>query len=435
MPFYDENGNIVANGEHTRGDGAGILTFSTLSELQAALPNGSHSPVWVSSEKTWYHWNPSSVADTTAPNNITGLAVSNFAYNALTLSWTASNSLDVAGYRVYNGSTLIGSPTSSPFNVTGLNPQTAYTFFVKAIDSSNNLSSGVNVDATTPATPADTTPPANVASVSTSNLAETSVTLTWTASSSGDVSGYDIYNGSTFITTVTVLTYNVTGLTASTQYTFWVKARDAAGNVATGTSTTATTAAVAVTAITSDGFTGTDGTTVGGRATDIYNGGTAKTWTTQNGSSWAISGNKLSITSTTTADAIITLDSGVSDCTVQGTFSTNGATADDNPRLYFRFTDMTNHFLVQATDTNYQLFRKMPSYTLKQSSTGITPANGDIVKVVLLGSSIQVYINGTLAITDTDTNLTTATKHGFGANGDTAHMAAFRFDDFNVTTS
>ena len=185
------------------------------------------------------------VPDTTAPNDVTGLTVGNLGYNSLTLSWTASNSSDVAGYRVYNGSTLIGSPTGVSFNVTGLSASTAYTFTVKAIDASSNLSTGVSVNPTTTAVPADTTPPANVASVSTSNMAQTSVTLTFPASSSGDVSGYDIYNGSTFITTVTVLTYNVTGLTASTQYTFWVKARDSAGNVATGTSTTFTTSSAA----------------------------------------------------------------------------------------------------------------------------------------------------------------------------------------------
>jgi chitodextrinase len=40
-----------------------------------------------------------------------------------------------------------------------------------------------------------------------------------------------IYQGSTLKATVTSTSYAVTGLTASTAYTFSVKAKDAAGNV------------------------------------------------------------------------------------------------------------------------------------------------------------------------------------------------------------
>lgn len=91
----------------------------------------------------------------------------------------------------------------------------------------------------------DTTPPNNVTNLVTSNMTQTGVTLTWTASNSTDVASYDIYNGMTFITNVTGTTYNVTGLSASTQYTFNVKAKDVSGNVASGTSVTVTTSAPA----------------------------------------------------------------------------------------------------------------------------------------------------------------------------------------------
>jgi chitodextrinase len=45
------------------------------------------------------------------------------------------------------------------------------------------------------------------------------------------VTGYQVFNGSTLVSTVTGTTATVTGLNASTTYTFTVKARDAAGNV------------------------------------------------------------------------------------------------------------------------------------------------------------------------------------------------------------
>ena len=70
-----------------------------------------------------------------------------------------------------------------------------------------------------------------------------SVSLTWTASTDNvGVTGYDIYRGSTLAGTTATTSFTDTGLTASTQYTYTVKARDAAGNVsAASTAVTATT--------------------------------------------------------------------------------------------------------------------------------------------------------------------------------------------------
>ncbi|WP_235604505.1 GEVED domain-containing protein [Flavobacterium covae] len=45
------------------------------------------------------------------------------------------------------------------------------------------------------------------------------------------VTGYEIYQGTTLLGSITSKTYNVTGLTPSTTYSFTVKAKDAAGNI------------------------------------------------------------------------------------------------------------------------------------------------------------------------------------------------------------
>jgi chitodextrinase len=188
----------------------------------------------------------SSSADTTPPANVTNLTTANITQTGLTLNWTASASGDVASYDVYNGSTFLANVTGITYNVNGLSASTAYTFWVKAKDASGNSATGTSVGATTSAPVADTTAPSNVTGLSTSSLTQTGVTLTWSAATDNvAVTGYEVYNGATLVTTVSALTYNVTGLTASTQYTFTVKARDAAGNVASGTSTTFTTSAVA----------------------------------------------------------------------------------------------------------------------------------------------------------------------------------------------
>jgi len=217
--------------------------YNTLADLQAAYPNGTNQPAWVIADNGWYYWSGTGTGDTTAPNNVTNLTASNITSSTLTLSWTASTSTDIASYDVYQGSILLGNITGTSYNVMGLTQNTSYTFTVKAKDTSGNVAIGTSVTQLT-ATPADTTPPNDVANLTTSNLSTTSVILNWTASTSTDVASYDIYNGATLITNTINTSYTVTGLTASTQYTLTVKAKDSSGNVATGTQVTFTTTAV-----------------------------------------------------------------------------------------------------------------------------------------------------------------------------------------------
>ena len=77
----------------------------------------------------------------------------------------------------------------------------------------------------------DTTAPSIPLNLSSNAKTTTSVSLTWSASTDTiGVTGYEVYNGSTLITTTTATSYNVTGLAASTTYSFSIKAKDAAGN-------------------------------------------------------------------------------------------------------------------------------------------------------------------------------------------------------------
>ncbi|MGW6443345.1 fibronectin type III domain-containing protein [Lentzea sp. NPDC055074] len=77
----------------------------------------------------------------------------------------------------------------------------------------------------------DTTAPSAPANARSTGTTASSVSLTWDASSDNvAVTGYDVYNGSTLATTVTGTTATVSGLKADNDYTFTVKAKDAAGN-------------------------------------------------------------------------------------------------------------------------------------------------------------------------------------------------------------
>ena len=172
-------------------------------------------------------------SDTIAPSTPTNLTASGTTQTSTNLSWTAStDNVGVTGYNVYRGTTLLTTVTGTTYTATGLTASTAYTFTVRARDAAGNLSAASNTaNVTTLANTTDTTAP-STPTLSASGTTQTSTNLSWTVSTDNvGVTGYNIYRGTTLLTTVTGTTYTVTGLTASTAYSFTVRARDAAGNL------------------------------------------------------------------------------------------------------------------------------------------------------------------------------------------------------------
>lgn len=77
----------------------------------------------------------------------------------------------------------------------------------------------------------DTEPPTAPANLTASNVTSATVDLSWSAATDNvGVTGYNIYNGATLVTTVSTTSHTVTGLSPNTSYTFTVRARDAANN-------------------------------------------------------------------------------------------------------------------------------------------------------------------------------------------------------------
>ncbi|MFG1945835.1 carbohydrate-binding protein, partial [Nonomuraea sp. NPDC048826] len=77
----------------------------------------------------------------------------------------------------------------------------------------------------------DTQAPSVPANLRSTGVTSTSVSLAWNASTDNvAVTGYEVYRGSTLITTVTGTSHTDSGLSADTAYTYTVRARDAAGN-------------------------------------------------------------------------------------------------------------------------------------------------------------------------------------------------------------
>ncbi|WP_109300870.1 M14 family zinc carboxypeptidase [Aquimarina sp. AU474] len=94
----------------------------------------------------------SSTPDNEAPSAPTNLVTSNITSSSITLSWEASSdNIGVVGYDVYQGTNLIDSTTGSGLIsvVSGLTPNTAYSFTVVAKDGAGNTSASSNTASAT----------------------------------------------------------------------------------------------------------------------------------------------------------------------------------------------------------------------------------------------------------------------------------------------
>ncbi|MFD0672790.1 fibronectin type III domain-containing protein [Cohnella sp. GCM10027633] len=177
-------------------------------------------------------------SDTTAPSAPANLSSPSKTSTSVNLSWSSStDNVGVTGYDVYNGSTLAGTTAGTTFTVSGLSPNTAYSFTVKAKDAAGNASAASGALSVTTNAAADTTVPSAPTGLSSPSKTSTSVNLSWTASTDNvGVTGYEIYRGGTLATTSTGTSATVSGLSPSTTYSFTVKAKDAAGNLSAASS-------------------------------------------------------------------------------------------------------------------------------------------------------------------------------------------------------
>ncbi|MFD0202033.1 MULTISPECIES: cellulose binding domain-containing protein [Saccharothrix] len=122
----------------------------------------------------------------------------------------------VATNREYNGT--VGVNATASFGFVGTGPGAP-------------LNCTVNGAPCTGGGGGDTVAPSAPGSLRVTGTTSNTVSLAWTASTDNvGVTAYDVYRGSAVATTVSGTSATVTGLNASTAYTFTVRARDAASN-------------------------------------------------------------------------------------------------------------------------------------------------------------------------------------------------------------
>lgn len=133
------------------------------------------------------------------------------------------------------------------------------------------------------------------------------------------------------------------------------------------------------------------------------------------------------------AGGIASIESGVADCEISLTVANIGSGGSAVAGIAFRYSS-AGHWRAFSDLPNNQFtlqkFVAVPTSLTTEGTYAAAPQNGDVIKVVLLGSSIKVFINGIQRISVTDASFSQETRHGlYLGNNNT-----MRLDDFSVKT-
>jgi alkaline phosphatase len=180
------------------------------------------------------------VTDNDAPSKITDLTATAVVGGNINLAWSAAtDNIGVVSYNVYRDIAAITSPDPAKRIATGVtgnsysdSPSADGTYFyaVTGLDAASNEGAVSN----SPSVTLDVTPP-TISAVASSNVTDSSATVTWTTDELSDsVVRYGINkppaSSSSEAAIVTGHSIAITGLSAGTTYYYEVQSKDAAGN-------------------------------------------------------------------------------------------------------------------------------------------------------------------------------------------------------------
>lgn len=191
--------------------------------------------------------------DTTAPSVPANLSSPSRTSTSISLSWSASTDnpggTGVAGYDVYRGTSLIGSPAGTSYTDSGLTPNTAYTYRVRARDVATNASAQSGpVTVTTNSSGTCTTVPSVPSGLNSPSQTTNSISLGWGNVAAGPncTIRYRVFRGGAQQGEVTTNSFTNSGLSPDTNYSFTVAAVSEAGASAQSAPVTARTRPVIV---------------------------------------------------------------------------------------------------------------------------------------------------------------------------------------------
>lgn len=375
----------------------------------------------------------------TAPGAPTALSATPANAQAV-LSWTAPTSNGGAAITDYivqistdSGSTWStfadGTSTATTATVTGLTNGTTYAFRVAA---ANSVGTSV-YSSTATATPTATATAPGAPTSLTATPGNAQAALSWTAPASNGGSAITDYlveyqpsggSWSTFADgTSTASTATVTGLTNGTAYAFRVSAVNAVGT-GTASTTASATPATPATAV-ADNFNRSDGS-LGTTSTG------SKTWEFSGSSTaWTITSNQARFSSSTACNALV--NTGIADnYDLQMTAVSASAGTQYPLAIAVRGTSASSFLLLYRNNTANSWALQNSDGTAVQAFTYTTDlVANDVVRVRVAGTTIALYVNGTLVNTWTASTHNTAADTYQGIQGG-ANIPT-TVDDFSVT--
>lgn len=164
-------------------------------------------------------------------------------------------------------------------------------------------------------------------------------------------------------------------------------------------------------------------------ATGLDTSSAGQPWT-MHASVWGISSNRAYTASG--AGAVASVATSTSNQDVRVTLTTLG-TASQYIGVVARMADISNHYWADCDTAGFRLFKRVANVaTSVATTTAFVPAAGDVLRLVVTGSTQQVYRNSTLVLSASDTALATGVRAGLR---NAIPSTTARFDNFEVRSA
>jgi hypothetical protein len=156
----------------------------------------------------------------------------------------------------------------------------------------------------------------------------------------------------------------------------------------------------------------------------VFSQDSTKVWTPQL-NTWGISGNAAYITTSANGRATVP---GSADGSVGVTLATWGS--PQQAYVMFRYSDANNYWRFGCTSTQYKLQKVVAGVVTSTYTSSVNTAQGDIISVSYVGSTINCYVNGVGIGASVDAFNSSATIVGLQLASTTTRLDNFTFADY-----